>query len=87
MDVGRKYRMYRKYRLMDCGWKYIKYKMRHFDETLRQDIFMRQLNKTFWEDILMPFEKVWWPVMTFDMVWFDIILMEWPYDSFDCLLL
>ena len=31
----------------------------------------------------MAFENLWWPVMTFDMV---MMLMGWPYASFDCLL-
>ena len=88
------------YKLMDDGWKYIKYRMRHYDETFLQEIlcetFMRHFDETFWRDILtrhfdetfwrqswMAFEKLWWPVMTFDMV---LILMGRPYYSFDCVL-
>ena len=68
------------------GWKYIKYRMRHFDETFWQEIYIRHFMRRFEEtflDILMAFEELWWPLMTFDMV---TTLLGWDYDSFDCLL-
>ena len=93
MDDGRKYRKYWKYRkyrkyikytLMDDGWKYIKYLMRHFDETSWQDIFY----ETFLLDILTRhFDKTyWWPLMTCNDHWYGDDFNEMALDSFYCLL-
>jgi hypothetical protein len=69
--------------------------MSHFDETYWWDTLMRPLDETYWWDTLMRqidekfvrplknFNDRWLPLMTFDMV---MMLMGWPYDSFDCLL-
>ena len=67
--------------------------IRHFDEKFWWDILLRQSEKKFWWEIFLRnfYETFWWPLkkfcgllcplMNFDMV---MMLLGWPYDSFDC---
>ena len=71
MYDGRKYRKYRKYTLMDDGWKYVKYRMRHFDEAFWQDIFMRHFYEIFGRDILTRhIYDLWKILMTCNDLWY-----------------
>ena len=50
--------------------------MSHFDKIILWDIFMRHFHDTLWRDILVAFEELWCPKMTFVMV---IMLIGWQY--------
>ena len=53
-------------------WWYIfmRHLMRHSNETLCWDIIMKPFYETYWSEIWMAFDELWWPVMTFYYVWF-----------------